>query len=143
MTPPSKARAVRDFDKLDPDIRQAVRKAYPKGFIGHTQMVPGSSGKMVSAVPFETEEKHYLVRLVNLDVDDPERSIASAAKSVERSKDKLASEKVVDLGFDDDEDDDEGDDGLGDELGDVDAGPDALDEDDSDDFDEDDDPLKD
>jgi len=42
-TPNAKPRVIKDFDKLDQDIQE--------------------QSKRVSALPFETEEKHYLVRM--------------------------------------------------------------------------------
>ncbi len=62
-TPNAKPRVIKDFDKLDQDIQEQIKLEYPEGFEDNLISFTNMEGKRVSALPFETEEKHYLVRM--------------------------------------------------------------------------------
>ncbi len=62
-TPNAKPRVIKDFEKLDQDIQEQIKLEYPEGFEDHLISFTNKEGKRVSALPFETEEKHYLVRM--------------------------------------------------------------------------------
>ena len=59
----TKPRVVKDFEKLDPRIQEQIKLSYPNGFSDYLIRFPNKEGKYVSALPFETEEKYYLVRM--------------------------------------------------------------------------------
>ncbi len=59
----TKPRVVKDFDKLDTDIQEMIKLEYPYGFEDNLIKFNNAEGKQVSALPFETEEKYYLVRM--------------------------------------------------------------------------------
>lgn len=58
-----KPRLVKDFDKLDEHIQEQLKLAYPYGFTKHLISYFNKEGKRVSALPFETDEWYYLVRM--------------------------------------------------------------------------------
>ena len=58
-----KPRVIKDFDALDVAIQEQIKLFYPEGFHEHLIRFPNKEGKLVSALPFETEEKYYLVRM--------------------------------------------------------------------------------
>jgi len=58
-----KPHVIKDFDKLDEKIQEQIKLAYPSGFSGHLITFTNKEGLKVSALPFETEDKHYLVRM--------------------------------------------------------------------------------
>ncbi len=62
-TPNAKPRVIKDFEKLDQDIQEQIKLEYPEGFEDHLISFTNMEGKRVSALSFETEEKHYLVRM--------------------------------------------------------------------------------
>lgn len=62
-TPNTKPRVIKDFEKLDQSIQEQIKLEYPEGFEDHLISFTNMEGKRVSALPFETEEKHYLVRM--------------------------------------------------------------------------------
>ena len=59
----SKPRVIKDFDKLDEITQEQIKLAFPYGF--HEELIHFNDreGKRVSALPFETDEKYYLVRM--------------------------------------------------------------------------------
>jgi len=66
----SKPRVVKDFEKLDVDIQEQIKLAYPFGFERKLIKFTNAEGKLVSALPFETEEKHYLIRMTLQEAKD-------------------------------------------------------------------------
>jgi parvulin-like peptidyl-prolyl isomerase len=59
----SKPRVVKDYDKIDDAVKEQIKLKYPSGFEGHLVTFQNKEGKMVSALPFETEEVYYLIRM--------------------------------------------------------------------------------
>ena len=59
----SKPRVIKDFEKLDEGIQEQIKLEYPLGFHKHLIYFTNAQGLKVSALPFETEEKYYLVRM--------------------------------------------------------------------------------
>jgi len=58
-----KKRIVKDYDKLSEDVIAKVKKAYPRGYVAHLINYTDINGNRVSALPFETEEFYYLIRM--------------------------------------------------------------------------------
>lgn len=61
--PNTKPRVIKDFDKLDQSIQEQIKLEYPEGFEDNLVFFNNKEGNRVSALPFETEEKYYLVRM--------------------------------------------------------------------------------
>jgi DNA-directed RNA polymerase subunit delta len=59
----SKKRLVKDYDKLEKDIVTAVKMEYPNGFAHRLITYTGAKGEKVSALPFETDDVYYLIRM--------------------------------------------------------------------------------
>ena len=68
----SKPRVIKDYDKLDPSIQEQIKLVYPTGFSDHLIYYFDKDGKNVSALPFETDDKYYLIRMT---LSDAERII--------------------------------------------------------------------
>lgn len=62
-SPSPKPRVIKDFDKLDLSIQEQIKLEYPEGFEDNLIYFTNKEGKRVSALPFETDEKYYLVRM--------------------------------------------------------------------------------
>ncbi|REE05775.1 hypothetical protein [Marinoscillum furvescens] len=59
----SKPRVIKDFDKLDEHLQEQIKLAYPYGFHDSLIHFYNKEGNRVSALPFETDEKYYMVRM--------------------------------------------------------------------------------
>jgi len=59
----SKPKVIKDFDKMDEALQEQIKLTYPNGFVDHLIRFTNKDGKLVSALPFETDEKYYLVRM--------------------------------------------------------------------------------
>jgi hypothetical protein len=58
-----KIRVIKDFEKLSADIQEQIKLTYPNGFGPNLIRFTDKDGRLVSALPFETDEKYYLVRM--------------------------------------------------------------------------------
>lgn len=59
----NKKRLVKDYDALPEDIVTRIKLQYPKGFAQNLVYYTNKDGKKVSALPFETDDIYYLVRM--------------------------------------------------------------------------------
>ena len=152
----SKKRVIKDYESLPEDIKNGIKMTYPRGFAQHLVFYTDRNGKRVSALPFETDEIYYLVRMTvreavqiieddedydsegilrddfSMSGSDDEEIFESAKEEEETPAFKeapVSAYDVDDLKDDDDEDDDDDDDDD-DEDDDV---PVSDDEDDDDD----------
>lgn len=128
----NKPRVIKDYEKLDPAIQEQIKLEYPLGFSRHLIYFNNKEGQKVSALPFETEDRYYLVRMtipqakqiIENDDDYDDDGILKDDVKLEY-EDKYSEdegdldlgddsvEETADDGFDDDfgeEDDDDGDD---------------------------------
>ncbi len=58
-----KPRVVKDFDKLELAVQEQIKLNYPHGFDKHLVTFKNIKGAFISALPFEAEDKYYLVRM--------------------------------------------------------------------------------
>ena len=59
----NKPRVIKDFEKLDESIREQIKLVYPEGFVGNLISYVNKDGQKVSALPLETDDFYYLVRM--------------------------------------------------------------------------------
>jgi hypothetical protein len=58
-----KPRVIKDYDKLPLEIQEQIKLEYPFGFSDNLIRFSNRDGLIVSALPFETEDKYYMVRM--------------------------------------------------------------------------------
>lgn len=120
----SKPRVIKDYEKLDPEIQEKIKLEYPSGYSENLIYFNNKDGKRVSALPFETEDKYYLVRMTVYEAEkiieddddyDSTGSLKDSAKEEYESKygdDEFLSteteaEEVAEVADDDYDDDDD------------------------------------
>ncbi|WP_107038820.1 hypothetical protein [Brumimicrobium mesophilum] len=59
----NKPRVVKDYAKLDKLVKQQIKLNYPEGFEDNLIKFKNKDGHTVSALPFETEDYYYLIRM--------------------------------------------------------------------------------
>lgn len=136
MAPSSKPRVIKDYDKLDDSIKEQIKLEYPNGFSQHLISFTNKDGFLVSALPFETEEKYYLVRMttqeaIDIISDDEDYDEEGVLKEESREAFEGKYSDDIDIPEDVEEEDsygDEDDDSYDDDDDDDDAG--EMDEDD-------------
>ena len=130
----SKPRVIKDYEKLDANIQEQIKLEYPLGFSRHLISFTNKDGLKVSALPFETDEKYYLVRMtipqakqiIANDEDYDDDGILKDDVKVEY-EDKYSADDDLGLTPDVSADDDLEDDSFDDDFGDEDEGPDDED----------------
>lgn len=60
----NKKRVVKDYENLSPELAKSLHTAYPLGFADGMISFFDRDGKRVSAIPFETDDIYYLIRMV-------------------------------------------------------------------------------
>ena len=64
---PSRPKLLKDLDKLPKDVQAAIKAEYPNGFSHKLVSYTTPKGEKVMALPFDTEELSYLVRVTIMD----------------------------------------------------------------------------
>lgn len=73
MNSTNKPRVIKDFDKISEDMREQVKQKYPDGFNDYLISFTNKDGMLCCGLPFETEDRMYLLRINNEDtgkIDD-------------------------------------------------------------------------
>jgi len=123
-----KPRVIKDYDKLPLELQEQIKLEYPFGFSDNLIRFTNKDGLIVSALPFETEDKYYMVRMtvgeaIKIVEDDDDFDDDGILKDgiKEEYENKYADEieeEIVEedddfddsYGDDDDDSDDDGDD---------------------------------
>jgi len=140
MTTSFKPRVIKDYEKLDEAIKEQIKLVYPNGFSQHLISFTNKDGLLVSALPFETDEKYYLVRMTSqeaIDIisedDDYDDEGTLKDESREAYEDKYADLDYIPENIEEEEEDDSSyDDDDADDGGSEDDDEGAADEDDKD-----------
>ncbi len=69
MAPSAKKRLVVSYNNMTPELQEAVKMAYPTGYSDFMMRIDKPNGDFFFAVPFETEEISYLVK-IDVKIDD-------------------------------------------------------------------------
>lgn len=69
MAGEGKKRIVKDYDALPEEIVNQVKLSYPYGFADNLITYLNKDGKKVSALPFETDEIYYLIRMSQIEAE--------------------------------------------------------------------------
>ncbi|MBP5365369.1 MAG: hypothetical protein J6Y82_05545 [Bacteroidales bacterium] len=96
----SKPRIIKNYEKLDDALREAIAAAFPLGYADKIQTFDIGGGRLMSALPFETEEFSYLIKFpINEDAD-----IDNDAASADDQDDDLDLEGGEDVEEEDEDD---------------------------------------
>ena len=59
----TKLRVIQDLEKLSADIQEQIKLVYSEGFSQHLMEFRNHKDEIVTALPFETDDKIYMVRM--------------------------------------------------------------------------------
>ncbi len=68
--PTTKPRVVKDYDNLPIEIQEQLKLNYPYGFDRELITFKNAKGAFVSALPFESSDKYYLIRMTKAEAID-------------------------------------------------------------------------
>lgn len=105
----SKPRVITDFFKLPQELQEQIKLSYPEGFSDFLIEFKNKDNETVSALPYETEEKYYMVRMsvkkaLQIISDDDDYDDDGYLKD---SRKDHFEDKYGEADFDDDEDEDD------------------------------------
>ena len=60
---PDKPKVIKDYNKLDKDLQEQIKLVYSDGFADHLIHFFDKHGLKVTALPFETEDRYYMLRM--------------------------------------------------------------------------------
>ena len=107
----NKPRVVKDYDKLDVAVQEQIKFTYPYGFDRHLVTFKNVEGKIVSALPFETDDRYFLIRMTQqkaLDIikedDDYDDDGVLKDEIKEEYEEKFSDDEEEDIESDDDYD---------------------------------------
>lgn len=63
MAPINKPRVIKDYNKLDKALQEQIKLVYADGFADNLIHFFDKDGIKVTALPFETEDKYYMLRM--------------------------------------------------------------------------------
>ena len=63
MTPPNKPKVIKDYNKLDKAMQEQIKLVYSDGFADNLIHFFDAKGIKITALPFETEDKYYMLRM--------------------------------------------------------------------------------
>jgi hypothetical protein len=61
----SKPRVIKAYDAIDTGLKRQLRGEYPYGFDKRLISFTDTKGKIVTALPYETEERYYLIKMTS------------------------------------------------------------------------------
>ncbi|WP_372642221.1 hypothetical protein [Ancylomarina sp.] len=102
-----KPKVIQNYEKLSKDIQEQIKLYYLEGFSEHLIEFTNPKGELVTALPFETEDKIYMIRmtvrraleLIDQDSDFDDDGVLLSSRR-ERYEEKYAEVEE----FDEDED---------------------------------------
>lgn len=59
----NKPRVIKDYEKLDAAIQERIKEAFPNGYGNALISITNKDGMLISALPFETDDRYYLVKM--------------------------------------------------------------------------------
>lgn len=113
----NKPRIIKDYKKLDEAIKEQIKLTYPYGFSDNLIRFSYKDGQMISALPFETDESYFLVKMSTVEAeqiiedDDDYNDDGNLKNSVKEDyTEKHADVDYMQDVFDNDDEDDDLDD---------------------------------
>lgn len=59
----NKPRVIKSYERLDEETLLKIKLHYPEGFAKHLIRFTDTNGKLNNGLPFEAEDKYYLIRM--------------------------------------------------------------------------------
>lgn len=104
-----KKRIVKDYENLPEEVVNQVKMTYPAGFADHLVSFTNKDGKRVSALPFETQDIYYLIRMTIMEahqiIEDDEDYDDDGTLRDDFSLDDSKDEDIVESSAEEEDDD--------------------------------------
>jgi hypothetical protein len=74
-----KKKIIKKFEQLTPELLKMIKETYPDGYEESLIVFQTQTGELASALPLETEEVSYLIRMPKGAAPDDDDDIESAS----------------------------------------------------------------
>lgn len=108
----NKPKVIKDYEKVSEEVLEQIKLNYPRGFRRNLIKFKNARGRMVSALPFETDDKYYLIRMTVseaveiIENDDDYNDDGTLKKKIKAAyEDKYNDDEDEDEDYDDGEND--------------------------------------
>ncbi len=98
-----KPRIIKTIGNLDPELYAMLQEKFPLGYENHLISFTEKAGKYCKAIPFETEEHSYLIKideaqeLVTESINDAEEDLEEASHMLDIIYEEKESENREDI----------------------------------------------
>ena len=72
-----KQRIIKAYEQLSENLVEKLKEKYPDGFEDHVITFTNSKGEIEVAIPFDTEEIYYLIKLPRNSASEEEEDVES------------------------------------------------------------------
>jgi hypothetical protein len=93
-----KKRVIKDFRNLPEEIREAIKEKYPSGYFSDLITFTDKDKHIISALPYETEEISYMIKMpssMHIDTEEEEPVDALDRLTGNESLENLDEEKFL------------------------------------------------
>ena len=78
-----KKKVIKEFKNLPEEVREAIREKYPQGYLNDVITFFDKDKQLVSALPYETEEISYLIKMPSsMHLEEEEEGSAAPAETI-------------------------------------------------------------
>ena len=78
-----KKRVIKDYNSLPGEIREEIRKRYPQGHLNHIITIFDRDKNLISAVPLETKDIDYLIKMPSaMHLDEEEETPSDSIEEI-------------------------------------------------------------
>ena len=74
-----KQRIIKAYEQLSENLVEKLKEKYPDGFEDHVITFNNAKGEIEVAIPFETEEIYYLIKLPRTSPTEEEEDVESSS----------------------------------------------------------------
>lgn len=93
----AKKRVIKKYEQIDPTVLKLVHEAYPYGFEENLISFQSPKGELELALPFETEEVSYLIKMPKDNIPIPDdNEVTPAEDNLSNFESLEAAENIAD-----------------------------------------------
>lgn len=93
----SKPNVIKSYNNLEPNLRSVILQKFPYGFDKHLITFTNHKNKLISALPFETTEYKFLIKMTKEEAFDIVNEEKNKARISDVENSILNDVEVIDL----------------------------------------------
>jgi hypothetical protein len=101
----AKLRVIKAYDSVEDNIKDQLKLQYPYGFDKYLISFKDTKGKLISALPYEADDRYYLIKMTRsmaLDIISNDSDYDDFGHLTDEAREGIMEDLVVDIAEDDD-----------------------------------------